>query len=104
MNKKLIEQVTNAILIANPEQMSHVAAGEIASLAIDTIFDNCIVTYTYPDPEGGNVSYPDLDDLVWDMSTWGEFEDQETPVFMQFEPRDPIFKVRFVDGKPERLQ
>ena len=104
MNKKLIEQVTNAILIANPEQMSHVAAGELAALAIDTIFDNCIVTYTYPDPEGGNFPYADLDDLVMDMDLWDDETGQEVPVFMQFEPRDPIFKVRFVDGKPERLQ
>jgi hypothetical protein len=101
MNKKLIDQVTNALILAGGDQLTAKMASVMAKTSVDIILENCITTYTFDDPDGTNSAYLDLDDLISDIKFWDDNSEIPWAIYTQFEPRDAVFFVKFVDGKPE---
>lgn len=77
---------------------------EVVGMVLDTLVETQITNYTYPDPDGGNYCYGDLDDLALDLAQVDEGDDHQWPIHMQIEMREPVCHIQFVKEQPVLLK
>lgn len=97
MNEDLIKEIANSIRDVSLGKVSLDDAVLYARQAVATLEENSLISYTYDDPDGINPSFQNTEELFQDMELWDE--GLPMPVFVQFEPRDPAFFIKFIDGK-----
>lgn len=100
LSENLIEQITQTLI----EEKTPAGVEEIVRGTLAYLIETQITNYTYPDPDGGNYCYGDLDDLALDLAQVDEGDDHQWPIHMQIEMREPVCHIQFVNEQPVLLK